>query len=280
MSADKPHKGKIRLDVFMTQNGLVESREKARALILARQVRVDGNVCDRASQPVTEGADVTIEAQAPFVSRGGLKLDEAMRVFPIRATVDGGVCADIGASTGGFTDCLLQNGAQRVYAIDVGYGQLDWRLRSDPRVTVRERTNARYLTPDQFETPLDFACMDVSFISIALILPPLLACLRTGGEVVALIKPQFEAGRDKVGKKGVVRDTAVHAEVIARLTAFSRDCGYAVRGLSHSPITGPQGNIEFLLHLQKNGTSAWEPSEDDARALLCAKQGALAHAGG
>ncbi len=268
---------KQRLDVYMAANGLSESREKARALILAGLVAVNGQPCDKASRTVGPDDAVALAGQSPFVSRGGLKLDEAMRAFPIRGVVQNAVCADVGASTGGFTDCLLQNGAKRVYAIDVGYGQLDWKLRSDPRVTVMERTNARFLTPAQIETPLDFACMDVAFISITLILPPLFDCLRDGGEIVALIKPQFEAGRDKVGKKGVVRDTAVHVDVIARILAFSRGAGYAVLGLHHSPITGPQGNIEFLLHLRKGGPSRWEASEDADRAEACARSAALAH---
>lgn len=239
-----------RIDVVLTQRGLAQSREKARALVMAGVVYVDGRRVDKAGTGVSEQAAIEVrENPLPFVSRGGLKLQKALEVFPIDLT--GAYALDVGASTGGFTDCMLQHGAAHVCAIDVGYGQLDWKLRNDPRVTVMERTNARYMEPAWFSQPADFASIDVSFISLRLILPPLLACLADGGEVAALIKPQFEAGRSQVGKNGVVRDAAVHAAVCGEIIRFAQSTGYGVAGLSFSPITGPKGNIEFLLHLQK-----------------------------
>ena len=244
---------KVRLDVEMVNRGLCPSREKARALILAGEVRVNGVRADKAGQEIAEAAEITVVEDAiPFVSRGGLKLDKAVRTFPI--DLNGRVCADIGASTGGFTDVMLKNGASHVYAIDVGYGQLDWTLRNDPRVTVMERTNARFMEPAWFPVPITFASIDVSFISLRLILPPLMNCLPEGGEVVALIKPQFEAGRAEIGKNGVVRDAAVHERVIREMLSFADQTGFAVRGLSFSPITGPKGNVEFLLYIQKSCT--------------------------
>lgn len=248
-----------RIDIVLAQRGLAPSREKARALVMAGVVYVDGKRVDKAGASVSEGASIEVrENPLPFVSRGGLKLQKALEVFPIDLT--GAYALDIGASTGGFTDCMLQHGAAHVCAIDVGYGQLDWKLRNDPRVTVMERTNARYMEPAWFSQRADFASIDVSFISLKLILPPLLACLTDGGEVAALIKPQFEAGRSQVGKNGVVRDAAVHASVCGEIIRFAADAGYGVRGLSFSPITGPKGNIEFLLHLQK--TEAPEQAVD------------------
>ena len=241
---------KVRLDVEMVNRGLCPSREKARALILAGEVRINGARAEKAGQEIAEDAEITVVEDAiPFVSRGGLKLDKAVREFPIR--LGGRVCADIGASTGGFTDVMLKNGAAHVYAIDVGYGQLDWTLRNDERVTVMERTNARFMEPGWFPTPITFASIDVSFISLRLILPPLLNCLPDGGEVVALIKPQFEAGRSEIGKNGVVRDAAVHERVIRDMLTFAESIGFSVCGLSFSPITGPKGNVEFLLYMQK-----------------------------
>lgn len=239
-----------RIDVVLTQRGLAQSREKARALVMAGVVYVDGKRVDKAGTGVSEQAAIEVrENPLPFVSRGGLKLQKALEVFPIDLTR--AYALDVGASTGGFTDCMLQHGAAHVCAIDVGYGQLDWKLRNDPRVTVMERTNARYMEPVWFSQPADFASIDVSFISLRLILSPLLACLADGGEVVALIKPQFEAGRSQVGKNGVVRDAAVHAAVCGEIIRFAQSTGYGVAGLSFSPITGPKGNIEFLLYLQK-----------------------------
>lgn len=241
---------KVRLDVEMVARGLCPSREKARALILAGEVRVNGVRADKAGQEIPTDAEViVVEDAIPFVSRGGLKLDKAVKTFPI--DLNGRVCADIGASTGGFTDVMLKNGAKHVYSIDVGYGQLDWSLRNDPRVTVMERTNARFMTPEWFPEPITFASIDVSFISLRLILPPLYASLMDGGEVVALIKPQFEAGRAEIGKNGVVRDAAVHERVIREMLTFADGVGFTVAGLSFSPITGPKGNIEFLLYIQK-----------------------------
>ncbi|MCL2695035.1 MAG: TlyA family RNA methyltransferase [Clostridiales bacterium] len=244
---------KTRLDTELVKRNLAPSREKAQALIMAGQVRVDGVPAKKSGQEVGEGAAIEVAANAlPYVSRGGLKLEKAIKAFAI--DLRGKVCADIGASTGGFTDCMLQFGAAHVTAIDVGYGQLDWSLRQDPRVTVRERANARFMEPSWFDRPLDFASIDVSFISLALILPPLLPCLTEGGEVVALIKPQFEAGRAEVGKHGVVRDPAIHAKVCARVMEMAYEAGYAILDLTYSPITGPKGNREFLLYLRANGT--------------------------
>ena len=241
---------KVRLDVEMVTRGLCPSREKARALILAGEVRVNGMRAEKAGQEVPSDAEISVVEDAiPFVSRGGLKLDKAIKVFPIDLT--GRVCADIGASTGGFTDVMLKNGARHVYSIDVGYGQLDWSLRNDPRVTVMERTNARFMTTEWFPEPITFASIDVSFISLKLILPPLYESMTEEGEVVALIKPQFEAGRAEVGKNGVVRDAAVHERVIRDMIAFADGVGFCISGLSFSPITGPKGNIEFLLYMQK-----------------------------
>lgn len=241
---------KVRLDVEMVKRGLSASREKARAEIMAGEVRVNGVRADKAGQEISEDAEIVIVGDAiPFVSRGGLKLDKAIKVFPIE--LKDRVCADIGASTGGFTDVMLQNGAKHVYAIDVGYGQLDWSLRNDPRVTVMERTNARNMAPEWFPIPITFASIDVSFISLRLILPPLFECLLDGGEVVALIKPQFEAGRNEVGKNGVIREKSVHARVCREIMTFADSLGFTVSGLSYSPITGPKGNIEFLLYMQK-----------------------------
>ncbi len=241
---------KTRLDTAVFERGLSKSREHARALVLAGQVYVDGVRAEKAGQPVAETAELTVRGDAcPFVSRGGLKLQKALDVFPI--SLAGAVAADVGASTGGFTDCMLQHGAARVYAIDVGYGQFDWTLRNDARVIVRERTNARFMEPSWFEGPLDFASVDVSFISLDKILPPLYACLKETGGVVALIKPQFEAGRGKVGKHGVVSDAETHVEVIERIAEIARSAGYFFRGLSFSPVRGPKGNIEFLLWLSK-----------------------------
>ncbi len=241
-----------RLDVAMVAKGLAQSREKARALIMAGVVYVEGARADKAGMPVGDAVSIEVrENPIPFVSRGGLKLQKALEVFPIR--LEGVTAADIGASTGGFTDCMLQHGAKHVYSIDVGYGQLDWSLRNDPRVTVMERTNARYMEEEWFQEAPSFASIDVSFISLQLMLPPLYDCLTENGEIVALIKPQFEAGRSEVGKNGVVRDAKVHADVCRRMVDFALATGYHVRGLSYSPITGPKGNIEFLLHLARCG---------------------------
>ena len=241
---------KLRLDQYLCKNGLAPSRERAKALIMAGLVYVNGQKSDKAGDMVPPGAAVEVRGQdIGYVSRGGLKLEKAMQVFPL--SPKGLVCMDIGASTGGFTDCMLQNGAAKVYAVDVGYGQLAWKLRSDSRVVCLERTNARYLTHEQVPEEPDFSSVDVSFISLGLILPAVAGVLREGGQAVSLIKPQFEAGREKVGKNGVVRDPAVHREVLERFLVHARDSGFAVRALSFSPVRGPEGNIEYLGWLEK-----------------------------
>jgi 23S rRNA (cytidine1920-2'-O)/16S rRNA (cytidine1409-2'-O)-methyltransferase len=241
---------KTRLDVALFERGLAKSREEARALVLAGQVYLGEVKAEKAGQFVTEDTQIVVRGDTcPYVSRGGYKLQKAMETFPI--TLEGKICADIGASTGGFTDCMLQHGAKKVYAIDVGYGQLDWKLRSDDRVAVLERTNARFMGPAWFPEGLDFASIDVSFISLDKILPPLFPCLKDGGQVAALIKPQFEAGKNKVGKHGVVSEQATHVEVIERILGVAREAGFCVSGLSYSPIRGPKGNIEFLAFLSK-----------------------------
>ncbi len=255
---------KTRLDVLLVERGLQESRQRAQAIIMSGSVFADGRRGDKPGATVSNDAEIEIRGNTlQYVSRGGLKLEKAMASFPI--TLEGAVCADIGASTGGFTDCMLQNGAAKVYAVDVGYGQLAWKLRSDERVVCLERTNARYLTREQIPEALDFASIDVSFISLKLILPPLCALLRDGGNTAALIKPQFEAGREKVGKKGVVRDPAVHREVLEQFLEHARDAGFAVLGLTYSPIRGPEGNIEYLGYLEKG---PWAPVEFDLEALV------------
>ncbi len=246
---------KKRLDVHMVETGIAPSREKARAMIMAGEVFVNGRKAEKAGEEVRLDDAVTLqEDPVPFVSRGGLKLDKALKVFPL--TLQDKVCLDVGASTGGFTDCMLQNGAKHVCALDVGYGQLAWQLRNDPRVTVMERRNARFMEPAWFDGLFDFASIDVSFISLKLILPPLKVCLKPGGQVVALIKPQFEAGRGQVGKNGVVREESIHRDVCINIMRFAQQLGYSVEDLSFSPITGPKGNIEFLLFLRNGAESA------------------------
>ena len=239
---------KKRVDVLMVEQGLAESRQKAQAIIMAGQVFVGDKRCDKPGLTMEETTVLEVRGQTlRYVSRGGLKLEKAMKCFPI--TLGGKVAADIGASTGGFTDCMLQNGAVKVYAVDVGYGQLAWSLRSDPRVVCLERTNARYLTTEQIPEALDFASIDVSFISLKLILPTLRTLMKESGQVAALIKPQFEAGREKVGKKGVVRDPAVHLEVLEQFLEHAKEGGFTVKGIDFSPIRGPEGNIEYLGYL-------------------------------
>ena len=235
---------KKRLDVAMVERGLAESRQKAQAVIMAGQVFVDGQRVDKAGAPVTEARAIEVRGRAlPYVSRGGLKLEKAMQLWPI--ALNGAVCADIGASTGGFTDCMLQNGAQKVYAVDVGYNQLDYRLRTHPQVVCMERTNARYLTQEQIPDLLDFFSVDVSFISLNLILPALRPLMKETGEGVCLVKPQFEAGKEKVGKKGVVRDPEVHLEVLEHFLEHAAHAGFFVKDITFSPIRGPEGNIEY-----------------------------------
>jgi len=241
---------KTRLDIFLTEQGLVATREKAKAVIMAGEVYVNEQKADKAGQMVSAEDKVEVRTDSlRYVSRGGLKLEKAMASFPI--SLEGAICMDIGASTGGFTDCMLQNGAAKVYAIDVGYGQLAWSLRTDARVVNLERTNIRYVTEAEVPDRPDFASIDVSFISLRLVLPVAYQRLRDDGEVVCLIKPQFEAGREKVGKGGVVRDKETHREVIENVISFAKETGFAVLGLEFSPVKGPKGNIEYLLHLSK-----------------------------
>lgn len=245
---------KLRLDVLLVQKGLQESRQKAQATIMSGQVFVDGQRVDKPGAPVAEDAEIEVKGGLRYVSRGGLKLEKAMALWPVH--LEDAVCMDIGASTGGFTDCMLQNGAAKVYAVDVGYGQLAWKLRSDPRVVCLERTNARYLSHEQIPEEPDFSSVDVSFISLKLILPAIAGVLRDGGQVVCLIKPQFEAGKEKVGKKGVVRDPAVHREVLEHFLERAKENNFTVIDITYSPIRGPEGNIEYLGFLQKNSGQA------------------------
>lgn len=253
---------KIRLDNYLTDNGLAPSREKAKALIMAGVVYVDNQKEDKAGTFITETQKVEVRGgELKYVSRGGLKLEKAMKSFDV--TLSNKVCMDIGASTGGFTDCMLQNGAVKVFAVDVGYGQLAWKLRCDERVINMERTNIRYVTIDDTKELLDFASIDVAFISLKLVLPVAYNLLRDDGEVVALIKPQFEAGKEKVGKKGVVKDISVHKEVVENVYDFSQEIGFSVLGLDFSPIKGPEGNIEYLIHLKKNSKTTIEKEQID-----------------
>lgn len=261
---------KQRLDVAVTELGLAESRQKAQAVIMAGQVYVNGQKVDKAGAPVAESDRIEVRGKTmPYVSRGGLKLEKAMACWPI--TLKGATCADIGASTGGFTDCMLQNGAAKVYAVDVGYNQLDWRLRTHPQVVCMERTNARYLTAEQIPEPLDFFSVDVSFISLHLILPALRPLMREGGQAVCLVKPQFEAGKEKVGKKGVVRDPQVHLEVLEHFLEHAANAGFFVKDITFSPIKGPEGNIEYLGYLEAGEGPAWT---GDLQALVEQSHGA------
>lgn len=260
---------KERLDVALVSRGLAESREKAQAMIISGTVFLNGQRADKASLAVKE--EDTVEARGtahPYVSRGGLKLEKALQVFPIDVT--GVTAMDIGASTGGFTDVLLQNGAAHVYSIDVGYGQLDWKLRNDPRVTVMERTNARAMTREQFPDVPGLAVMDVSFISIRLILPAAIGVMGDEGRFLTLVKPQFEAGRDRVGKKGVVREAETHRDVLREIMAFVESIGWVVQGMDFSPIRGPEGNIEFLYDLVKKGRERAVCSEEDILRTVAA----------
>ena len=247
---------KQRLDVLLMEKNFFDSRARAKAMIMAGKILVDGQKIDKAGTLIAPDAQIRVLGEEmPFVSRGGLKLQKALDVFKIN--MSGKIAMDVGASTGGFTDCMLQRGAKRVYAIDVGYGQLAWKLRSDVRVVNMERTNIRNVTRENFfyEVP-DFASIDVAFISLEKVLPVVFDVLSDSGEVVALIKPQFEAGREHVGKKGVVRDKKIHAAVIERVLNFSSEVGFKIRGLNFSPVKGPEGNIEYLAHLSKVGEAA------------------------
>ena len=241
-------KVKKRLDVLLTEQGYADTRSKAQAIIMIGQVYVNGQKADKPGVSYEETVELEVRgAVCPYVSRGGLKLEKALRDFGVKP--EGYVCSDSGASTGGFTDCLLQQGAKKVFAIDVGYGQLDWKIRSDPRVVVMERTNIRYVTPDQLGEPLDLSVIDVSFISLKIVLPAIKELLKPTGQVLCLIKPQFEAGKEKVGTKGVVRDKATHQEVLDNFVALADELNFTILGLTFSPVKGPEGNIEFLGHL-------------------------------
>ena len=263
---------KIRLDIAVLERGLSESRAKAGALIMAGQVYVNGQKATKAGLTVKESDKIEVRGEKmPFVSRGGYKLDKAVKAFHLQ--LQDCVCMDIGASTCGFSDCMLQNGAKKVDAVDVGYGQLAWKLRTDARVVNMERTNFRYLTTEDIAEQLDFASVDVSFISLKIILPVLFALLREGGEAVCLIKPQFEAGKENVGKKGVVRDPSVHTEVVKTVTQFAFETGFSVLHLSFSPIKGPEGNIEYLMHIKKEKEPTF--ADSDISALIAESHNTL-----
>lgn len=258
---------KERLDVLLVKKGLAASREKAKAIIMSGIVYVEGQKEDKAGSNFDENSQIEIRGNTlPFVSRGGLKLDKAMKVFEIQ--ISDFVCLDIGASTGGFTDCMLQNGAKKVYSVDVGHGQLDWKLRNDERVICMEKTNFRYVTKETISETIEFAATDVSFISLTKILPPAKALLKQDAYMVCLIKPQFEAGREKVGKKGVVTDPKVHLEVVEKIEAFAASIGFSIVGLDFSPIKGPEGNIEYLLYLQNTSDEPTDAPLDEIPSVV------------
>lgn len=260
---------KERLDVLLVGGGYASSREKAKAIIMAGNVFVNGQREDKAGTMIDTKAEITVKGnQLKYVSRGGLKLEKAMSHFSV--TPNGKVCMDVGASTGGFTDCMLQNGAVKVYSVDVGHGQLDWKLRNDERVVCMEKTNIRYVTMEDIQEPAAFVSIDVSFISLTKVLLPVRNLMTEDGEIVCLIKPQFEAGREKVGKKGVVRDPKVHEEVIYKVIAYASEIGLKSMDLEFSPIKGPEGNIEYLLHLQKTELPKAKEGEDGQPVTLCA----------
>lgn len=257
---------KERLDVLLVNRGMVESREKAKAIIMTGNVFVDHQREDKAGQKFPENAYIEIKGKKlKFVSRGGYKLDKAVHVFPI--VLEGCVCMDVGASTGGFTDCMLQNGAKFVYAVDVGTNQLAWKLRQDERVKSMEKTNIRYVTPEDIGEQVDFVSIDVAFISLDKVLEPVREIMKDGASMVCLIKPQFEAGREKVGKKGVVRDKSVHIEVIEAVVLYARSLGFAIKGLDFSPIRGPEGNIEYLLYVRKEEGEQEGLSEEEKEQI-------------
>ena len=266
---------KERLDVLLVKRNLAESREKAKAVIMAGNVFVDGQREDKAGTTFPEEVKIEVRGHVlPYVSRGGLKLEKAIKNFAV--SVDGKVCTDVGSSTGGFTDCMLQNGAVKVFAIDVGRGQLDWKLRQDPRVVCMEKTNIRYVTPEDIGEPVDFSSIDVSFISLTKVLEPIRNYLTEDGEIVALIKPQFEAGREKVGKKGVVRERSTHHEVIEKVTQYAVSIGFDVLEIEFSPIKGPEGNIEYLVHLKKTPDVPGKILTEDLDAVVDCAFDALA----
>ena len=264
-------KNKKRLDVLLTEQGYADSRSKAQAIIMSGLVYVDGQKADKPGISYEESVSIEVRgAVCPYVSRGGLKLEKALRDFGVKP--QGFVCSDSGASTGGFTDCLLQQGAKKVFAIDVGYGQLDWKIRSDPRVVVMERTNIRYVTPEQLGEKLDLSVVDVSFISLKIVLPAIRKLLKETGQVLCLIKPQFEAGKEKVGKKGVVRDPETHREVLDQFVQLAHELEFRILGLTFSPVKGPEGNIEFLGHLTLVPGEEYDP---DTAEVVRQAHGAL-----
>ncbi len=255
---------KVRLDQLIYDRGLAESRERAKTSVMAGIVYVNGQKETKPGTAVPEDAEVEVRgAVIPYVSRGGLKLEKALQVFPVDPK--GAICVDCGASTGGFSDVLLKNGASKVYAVDVGYGQLAWSLRNDPRIVCMERTNIRYVTHQEIPEEMDLAVADLSFISLRLVLGPIYGLLKDHGQVICLVKPQFEAGKEKVGKKGVVRDSSVHVEVLENFCVFAREAGFGLKGLDYSPIRGPEGNIEYLAWLEKDGEDGPAP---DIQALV------------
>ncbi|MGM9540664.1 TlyA family RNA methyltransferase [Anaerovibrio sp.] len=265
---------KERLDALLVRRNLVQSRERAKTTIMAGLVLVDGQKIDKAGTMVKPEAEIRVLGDTlPYVSRGGLKLEKAIKEFGV--SLQGKVAADIGASTGGFTDCMLQNGAVKVFAIDVGYGQLAWSLRTDERVVNMERTNVRNVTPEQLGEAVDLASIDVAFISLEKVLPAVKEMLQPSGEIVALIKPQFEAGREKVGKKGVVRDAGVHEEVISRVVSLSRQMGLTPKALTYSPVKGPEGNIEYLIWLDKAAEAADGVTDGLVQEIVRLAHGAL-----
>lgn len=264
---------KERLDVQIVERGLAESRQKAKAYIMAGVVYVDGMREDKAGLKVKRGATIEVREKMRYVSRGGLKLEKAMQQFPI--TLEGKVCMDVGASTGGFTDCMLQNGAIKVYSVDVGYGQFAWKLRQDPRVVCMEKTNIRYLLREQLEESISFCSIDVSFISLTKVLTPVLALLEEDATLVALIKPQFEAGRAQVEKHGVVRNPKVHEAVIHQIWDHAVSIGFKVYGLSYSPIKGPEGNIEYLIYLKRKGEDNFLEKDETIKSVVNASHDLL-----
>ena len=260
---------KERLDILLVEKGIIPSRERAKTNIMAGKVFVDGQRVDKAGAKVSVNANIEFKGDTiPYVSRGGLKLEKALKEFSLK--LEGKVCMDIGASTGGFTDCMLQNGASKVFSVDVGYGQFAWKLRTDERVVCMERTNIRYVTPEDIGEKLDFASIDVSFISLKTIMPATINLLKDNGEVVALIKPQFEAGREKVGKKGVVREESTHKEVVLGIVNYLLEHDLNVLGISYSPIKGPEGNIEYLVYFSKDKNKESNFKMEDIEAVVSA----------
>ncbi|PHV72369.1 TlyA family rRNA (cytidine-2'-O)-methyltransferase [Sporanaerobium hydrogeniformans] len=264
---------KERLDVLLVELGLAESREKAKAYIMAGVVYVEGQKEDKPGLKVKRSAQLEVRERMKYVSRGGLKLEKAMTSFGV--PLEGKTCMDVGASTGGFTDCMLQNGAIKVYAVDVGYGQLAWKLRQDERVVCMEKTNIRYVTPEAIGETIDFSSIDVSFISLTKVLEPLSHLLSEGADVVALIKPQFEAGRDQVEKHGVVRKPKVHEQVIYDVWNYAKSIGFGIQGLDFSPIKGPEGNIEYLIHLKKDGEDLLANQEESISQVVTSSHQSL-----